>query len=204
MSENKFLKNLGQPSPPPAETSADPIQRLTAELSRQSQAIEQLTALLKGEQQQPPAATYEQVKALHDQPVELDIRALAEELGPALMAVLPTAQRIQEAGAAAAQQVAKAAARIPRDIRVPGSILGFTSWQSLVITLGVFCGLFFGLGWYAEHQASQARYWEGQATQSTERYYDYKQFVDWLSTQKSYKQAVQQYNQQLNKGEKKR
>lgn len=234
MNENKFLKNLnqksGEPTPArsatsgsissPAASESDPITRLSYELSRQSQVIEELSSLVKAMQQrqqkQPPAATYEQVKGLVDQsrPIHLDAESFAEHVGPSLVAVLPTDAGIQsalESGAAQLEQLGdqavnklrQATDRIPSRIVVEGTVLGFSSWQSLSLILGLFGVLLFGLGWYARHQSDSAQQWEQQANRSSEQLVNYKHFVGWLEAQKAYKQAVIEYNQQQNDGEKK-
>ena len=234
MNENKFLKNLNQkadqstparsdgtlPIGNPAPNESDPITRLSHELSRQSQAIEELAGLVKAMQQrqqkQPQAATYEQVKGLAEQsrPIHLDAESLAEHVRPSLIAVLPTDAGIQAAlasGAAHMEQVGnqtvdqlrQASDYIPRRIVIDGTVLGFSSWQSLSLILGLFGVLLFGLGWYARQQAETAQQWEQQASRSNEQLANYKHFVAWLESQKSYRHTVSEYNQQQNDGGKK-
>jgi hypothetical protein len=188
MSENKFLKNLSQQAPPPAEAPAgpDPIQRLTAELSRQSETIEALTDVIKRLQSQPRPATYEQVKALAGQAPQLDAAAVADQLRPALVAAQPVAP-------------------VERARRwYQGEFLGFTSLWSMAGILGFVLLLMFVLGWGGFQQQAQIESWQQQALQARQELQAHQQFVDWLSKQKPYKNALKQYNRQLNNGEKKR
>jgi hypothetical protein len=181
MSENKFLKNLSQSTPPPAvDPSTDPIHRLTAELSRQSGTIEALTEVIKRLQSQPRPATYEQVKALAGQTPQLDTAAVAEQLRPALVAAQPARRWYQ------------------------GEFLGFTSLWSMAGILGFLYLLMFVLGWGGFQQQTQIESWQQQALQARQELQAHQQFVNWLSTQKPYKNALKQYNQQVNDGQKKR
>lgn len=186
MSENKFLKNLSQSTPPPAvDPTTDPIQRLTAELSRQSETIEALTDVIKRLQSQPQPATYEQVKTLAGQAPQLDAAAVAEQLRPALVAAQPVAP----------------AERTRRWYQ--SEFLGFTSLWSMAGILGFLYVLMFVLGWGGFQQQAQIESWQQQALQARQELQAHQQFVNWLSTQKPYKNALKQYNRQVNNGEKK-
>ncbi|GAB3281241.1 hypothetical protein GCM10027347_56750 [Larkinella harenae] len=70
--------------------------------------------------------------------------------------------------------------------------------------MGLFSLLVFGLGFACAYQLYHAEVWEQKPVQAQQELAAYREFVQWLVTQKNYKNALKQHNQQVNEGAKKR
>lgn len=148
MNENKFLRNLSQPSGPsqaveptppqpvpqrrpgPSDsipTGYDPIKRLTDELSRHSRAIEGLNTRIDRMEQRPKAATQAELQALLDEAREgvsftIDSKQIAGFVLPELKKGLPSAEEIRTAANAGASQIAAAGNTAADQIERSGSV----------------------------------------------------------------------------------
>ena len=142
MNENKFLRNLNQPSTQsqaveptssqPARrsdstpTEYDPIKRLTDELSRQSRAIEGLNTRIDCMEQRPKAATQAELQALLHEAREgvsftIDSEGIARLVLPELKKGMPTPAGIKAAADAGASTITAAGTSAAERIERAGS-----------------------------------------------------------------------------------
>ncbi len=142
MNENKFLRNLSQPStqsqavePTPPQpvrrsdstpTEYDPIKRLTDELSRQSRAIEGLNTRIDRMEGRPTAATQAELQALLHEAREgvsftIDSEGIARFVLPELKKGMPTPAGIKAAADAGANAITAAGTTAAGRIERAGS-----------------------------------------------------------------------------------
>jgi len=142
MNENKFLRNLNQPStqsqavePTPPQpvrrsdstpTDYDPIKRLTDELSRQSRAIEGLNTRIDRIEQRPKAATQAELRLLLGEAREgvrftIDSEAIARLMLPEMKKGMPTPAGLKAAADAGASTITAAGTSAAERIERAGS-----------------------------------------------------------------------------------
>lgn len=134
MNENKFLKNLSQPSTTSqaverkdhSPTEYDPIKRLTDELSRQSRAIEGLNTRIDRIEQRPKAATQAELQALLEEAREgvsftIDSEGIARLVLPELKKGMPTPASLKAAADAGAGAITAAGTSAAERIERAGS-----------------------------------------------------------------------------------
>jgi len=142
MNENKFLRNLNQPStqsqavePTPPQpvrrsdstpTDYDPIKRLTDELSRQSRAIEGLNTRIDRMEQRPKAATQAELQLLLEEAREgvsftIDSEGIARLVLPELKKGMPTPAGLKAAADAGAGAITAAGSSAAERIEQAGS-----------------------------------------------------------------------------------
>lgn len=226
MNTNKFLQNLNQPagqlpatnppSPAPVVTRRsgpdgyDPIQRLTDELSRHSQALEGVISRFDELAQRPQAATVAEWETLLTEArsgvrVTPNSERIAQSLLPYLLNGLPTPDQLQAAASAGADEIKAAGHAAARRIeqatatgatRIEGAskhkaddyagFIGFNSWKSALAVASLIGLTIYLVGYQSREQTRQIT----QAQQETQAV---REFTNWAKTQPEGKRLYEQY-----------
>lgn len=227
MNTNKFLQNLNQPAgqlpatTPPSSAPVvtrrsgpdgyDPVERLTDELSRHSQALEGVITRFDALEQRPQAATVAEWETLLAE-ARSGVRyapnseRIAQALLPHLLAGLPNTDQLRTAASAGADEIKAAGHAAARHIeqatatgatRIEGAskqkadeyagFIGFNSWKSALAVSSLLGLTIFLVGYQSREQTKLIV----QAQQETQAV---REFTNWVKTQPEGKKLYDQYH----------